>query len=188
MRMLLGITGASGSPYALKAMEVLAQMGLDVSICATKTGERVFAHETGKNLLAVTKSLGLEQYDNDDLFAPVASGSHPLDAMLVLPCSMSTLGEIAHACGKGLLARSADVCLKERRRLVLAVRETPLHVIHLQNMTAVAQAGGIILPCTPGFYHPMETVTDVIDFVVGRALHTVGVPNTLYKQWGGTAD
>lgn len=185
MKLLLGITGASGSPYALRAIRAMLECGIRPAICCTEAGEAVFTHETGKSIADLALEHNLPLYDNRDLFAPVASGSYPLDAMLVLPCSMSTLGEIAHGCGKGLLARAADVCLKESRRLVLAVRETPLHLIHIENMASAARAGAVIMPCTPGFYHPMQSVEDIVDFIAGRALHTAGVPNALYKQWKG---
>jgi 4-hydroxy-3-polyprenylbenzoate decarboxylase len=128
---------------------------------------------------------GTMLYDEADISAPLASGSFPIEAMVVVPCSMGSLAAIAQGCGRNLIHRAADVCLKERRRLILVPREMPLSRIHLSNMLAVADAGGIILPPMPGFYHHPQSVDDLVDFVVARILSQLGFAQDLVPQWLG---
>jgi 4-hydroxy-3-polyprenylbenzoate decarboxylase len=126
-----------------------------------------------------------ELYHHKDVAAPIASGSFPVDGMVVVPCSGGTLGRIAHGISNGLLERAADVCLKERRRLVLVPREMPLSLIHLRNMTAVTEAGAIVLPASPGFYHAPKSIDDLIDMVAGRILASLGIDSSVMKPWLG---
>lgn len=122
--------------------------------------------------------------DVEDLFAPTASGSFKTDGMIIISCSMSSLGEIANGVSKNLLGRSADVCIKERRKLVIVPRETPLSSIHLKNMLTLSEAGATILPAMPGFYHKPENLEDLIDFMVGKVLDTLNIDNNLFTKWG----
>ena len=127
----------------------------------------------------------LEMFHHKDVAASIASGSYPADGMVVVPCSGGTLAKIAHGVSTGLLERAADVCLKERRKLILVTRETPLSLIHLRNMTAVTEAGAIVLPGSPGFYHNPNSVQDLVDMIAGRILAHLGIDTPMFKQWTG---
>ncbi len=186
---IVGITGASGSVYSLRLMEELLKKGHEVHLVATCNGRKVTEYETGRNFEEILQFHGrregrLEVHDVEDLFAPIASGSFKTDGMVVIPCSMSTLGEIAAGASKNLLGRAADVMLKEKRKLVLVPRETPLSTLHLRNMLSLSEMGVVILPAMPGFYHRPEQVGDLVDFVAGRVLESLGIENDLYKKWG----
>lgn len=177
MRVFIGVTGASGSGLAVIAVEELRRLGVDVCCCFTKNGRRVFEYETGSD------GLDCYEYSNDDLFADVASGSSAPGAALIMPCSMSTLGEIANGCGKGLITRVADVCLKERKPLLLAARETPLNLIHLGNMVRAARAGAVIMPPCLQYYEKPRTLREADEAFVGRVLVTLGIENSLCRKW-----
>ena len=197
---VLGIAGASGSPYARRVLEQMLGVGHDVKAVITDAGRKVLAVEedlvlTG-NTEADTPTLlewanaadfagTFELYHHKDVAAPIASGSFAVDGMVVVPCSGGTLGRIAHGISNGLLERAADVCLKERRRLVLVPREMPLSLIHLRNMTAVTEAGAIVLPASPGFYHNPKSIDDLVDMVAGRILASLGIDSKLMKTWLG---
>ncbi len=210
---IVGITGASGSIYGVRLVEELLKTGNQVHIIISESGKKVLKYEmdyTDEELLkhfqefssgsGSSNSNGngsgsgkgndngngseLIVHQIDDLFAATASGSFRTDGMIILPCSMATLGEIANGMSKNLLGRSADVCLKERRKLILMPRETPLSTIHLKNMLSLSEAGAVILPAMPGFYHKPETIEDLIGFVVGKVLDSLGIENDLYKRWG----
>lgn len=188
-RFIVGITGASGGVYAVRLLEELLSRGCEVHLVPSGNGRRVLEFETGTSLDAVAERLGklpgtLETHDNRDLFAPVASGSFKASGMAVLPCSMATLGEIASGSSKSLIGRAADVCLKERRKLVLVPRETPLSSVHLRNMLTLSEAGAVLLPAMPAFYHRPETIGALVDFIVGRALDALGLDNALCPPWG----
>lgn len=197
---VLGIAGASGSPYARRVLEQMLWVGHDVKAVITDAGRKVLAVEedlvlTG-NTEADTPTLlewanvpdfagTFELYHHKDVAAPIASGSFAVDGMVVVPCSGGTLGRIAHGISNGLLERAADVCLKERRRLVLVPREMPLSLIHLRNMTAVTEAGAIVLPASPGFYHNPKSIDDLVDMVAGRILASLGIDSKVMKTWLG---
>jgi len=196
-RYVIGITGASGSCYAARLLPLLLGGGNVLHVVASEQGKAVFAHETGNELPRVVEELQ-EQYGagaqetgsitlhaDTDLFAPIASGSYRTHGMVVVPCSMASLGEMTHGSGKGLLARAADVTLKEHRTLVVVPRESPVGSIHLENMLALSNHGAVILPAMPGFYHHPRTVEDLVDFVVGRILDALGIENTLTTPWKG---
>lgn len=187
-KVVVGITGASGSIYAAKFVKQLLKRGLFVHLIYTDNAKKVMAYETGldvdkwaEKLKAKYQTIAVE--DNDNLFASVASGSYKVDAVIIIPCSMSTLGEIACGTGKNLLCRTADVAIKEGRKLLLVPRETPLSAIHLENMLKLSRLGVGMLPAMPGFYHRPETVLEVVNFVVGKALDYLGIENDLYDKW-----
>jgi 4-hydroxy-3-polyprenylbenzoate decarboxylase len=194
MQVFLGITGASGAPYAARLLEALAAAGCEIGVCASSAGVEVLAtelfgdaslprEETLSRLLARADGAAAV-YEPNDWRAPYASGSAKVDAYVICPCSMGTLGTIASGAMQNLIHRAASVALKEERRLVLMPRETPLSAIHLRNMLALREAGATILFLAPGFYHGAETVADLVDFVVGRALDHLGLENTLTRRWG----
>jgi 4-hydroxy-3-polyprenylbenzoate decarboxylase len=194
VRVFLGVTGASGAPYAARLLESLVGAGCDVGLTASAAGIQVLATElygdpalpreevldrfTGHLDAAVTV------YGIQDYSSPYASGSAKVDAYVVCPCSMSTVGTLAAGAMANLIHRAASVALKERRRLVLVPRETPLSAIHLRGLATLNDAGAVILFAAPGFYHGAETVDDLVDFVVARCLDQLGIDNTLVRRWG----
>lgn len=186
--MVIGITGASGSVYAVRLVEELLARGIELHIVCTDNGRQVMTHETRLNVTEWVRALA-QKYTHvrldaiDDLFSPVASGSSRFEAVVIIPCSMATLAEISSGTGKSLLCRAADVALKEGRRLVLVPRETPLNAIHLENMLKLARLGVTILPAMPGFYQGPQTVDDLIDFVVGKTLDALAIDNQLFRKW-----
>lgn len=193
MHVFLGITGASGAPYAARLLEALAAADCEIGVCASSAGVEVLATELyGNAKLSRDETLArlLEHApratlsDPNDWKAPYASGSAKVDAYVICPCSMGTLGTIASGAMQNLIHRAASVAIKEERRLVLMPRETPLSAIHLRNMLTLREAGATILFLAPGFYHGAETVDDLVDFVVARALDQLGVENVAAKRWG----
>lgn len=192
MKILLAITGASGSIYGLRLVEELLKASAAVTLIASKSGKEVCRFETG---IAVDSADALTQRwqlkdaelilrEENDLWAPEASGSNPPDAMIIAPCSMGTLGRIAAGISGNLIERAADVMLKERRPLLLLPRETPLSAIHLENMLTLSRAGAIIIPAMPAFYHRPQSVADLVDFVAGKVLDQLRIPHTLFTRWG----
>ena len=194
MRVFLGITGASGAPYAARLVESLAAAGCEIGVCASRAGIEVLATELyGNARLSPDETMArfLEHaggaatlYDERDWHAPYASGSAKVDGYVICPCSMGTLGTIASGAMSNLIHRAASVAIKEGRRLVLVPRETPLSTIHLENMLRLRQAGAVILFAAPGFYAAAESVGDLVDFVVSRCLDQLGVENALVRRWG----
>lgn len=197
-RYIVGITGASGSVYGMRLVEALLKHPCEVHLIVSDMGAKVMAHELGTpahDIAATLDSLSSQEtaagrlilHDNRDMFAPVASGSFPAKGMAVIPCSMKTLAAVASGYAAGLLERAADVTLKERRPLVLVTRETPLSRVHLKNMLAAHDAGAVILPASPGFYHHPNTVDDLVAFVVERILDRLGARNPGAARWGDPA-
>ncbi len=184
------ITGASGSVYALTLIKWLTDNGNPVDVIASDTGKKVFEYETNTkfSVSAITDKRSLITiHDNDDLFSSLSSGSYRYgksNKVVIVPCSMGTLGRIASSSGSKLIERIADVALKERGRLVIVPRETPLHPIHLKNMLKLSLAGAVILPAMPGFYQKPKTVQDIVNFMVSKMLDSLDIPNELYKRWG----
>lgn len=182
-RMIVGISGASGIVYGVRLLAVLRQLGIESHLVVTRAGELTRSHETDLSA-AQLRELADHYYANADLAAPIASGSFPTMGMIVAPCSVRSLSEIATGSTSSLLTRAADVVLKERRRLVLLVRETPLHAGHLKSMLAVTQMGGIIAPPVPAFYTKPAGLDDIIDHTVGRALDLFGLDANNFPRWG----
>lgn len=186
-RYIIGVTGASGSAYALRTAKALLESGACVHLVLTDMGSRVLEYETGVNAWEwAAKHPGVVLEDNGNLFSVIASGSFHCCGMAVVPCSMSTLGRMASGVTTDLLARAADVSLKQRRPLVIVPRETPLTQIHLQNMLTLANCGAQIVPAAPGFYGKPQQLEDLIDFMAGKILDCLGVENQLYQRWEGT--
>lgn len=188
-RYIVGITGASGSIYGIRLTEELLKCGSEVHLIITDSGEKVINYETGYSTDSLIKHLeehggSISVHDINNLFAPTASGSFKTEGMIIMPCSMATLGEIANGVSKNLLGRSADAALKERRKLIIVPRETPFNTIHLKNMLSLSEAGAVILPAMPGFYHKPETALDMINFVVGKVMDSLGIENQLFRKWG----
>ncbi|OGS42444.1 MAG: hypothetical protein A3K67_01955 [Euryarchaeota archaeon RBG_16_62_10] len=181
MHTVVGITGASGIVYGIRLLETLpAKRTVIVSSDALKIA-RLELDISRKDIHALAEA----HYDNADLFSPLASGSASFDSLVIAPCSVSTMSKIACGIADNLITRVASVALKEHRRLVLLMRETPLSSIHLGNMERLAQAGATVMPACPAFYPRPETVRDMVDFVVGRVLDQLGVENSLYTRWSG---
>jgi len=197
----VGITGGSGAPYALRLLRVLLDKGHDVHLVISPAGETILQVESGirvgktlrEKAAAIATAIEtqhearLRVFDPMNLAAPISSGSFACEGMVIVPCSTGTLGRIANGISSNLIERAADVCLKERRRLVVVPRETPLSEIHLRNMLALRQAGADILPAMPAFYHKPRHISDLIDMIVGRVLDRLGVENELFQRWGGDA-
>lgn len=185
-RIVIGISGASGVIYGVRLLETLKALPVETHLVMTRTAEVTLAHETDLKVAAV-RALADVAYGVDDLAAAISSGSFRTMGMVVAPCSMRSLGEIAGGISSNLLTRAADVVMKERRRLVLLTRETPLHAIHLSNMTRLAEMGVIIAPPTPAFYNRPKTLDDVIDHTVGRVLDLFELDSGKVRRWGEAA-
>ncbi len=182
-RLIIGITGASGIIYGIRLLEVLQSMPVETHLVISKAGQLTRAYETSLSA-AELKALADVYHPCTDITASIASGSFKTLGMIIAPCSMNTLGEIAHGLSGNLLSRAADVVLKERRRLVLLPRETPLNLGHLNNMVHITQMGGIICPPVPAFYHKPQTINDLVDDTVARVLDLFDLDCGLVKRWG----
>lgn len=197
MRVFFGVTGASGAPYAARLLQALVGAGCEVGLTASAAGIEVLATELyGDASLPRDEVLArfvgdsgdsVTVVESDDYRSPYASGSAKVDAYIVCPCSMSTVGTLAAGAMANLIHRAASVALKERRTLVLVPRETPLSSIHLRGLATLNEAGAVILFAAPGFYHGVSSVDDLVDFVVARALDQIGVENSLVRRWGQDA-
>ena len=196
--LVLAITGASGVVYGRRLLEVLLDAGTEVHLTISDSGRLVIGHELGVQLDLKNFSLGdllpshsssdailVNYHHYQDFMTPIASGSFKTRAMVVCPCSGSTLSGIATAAGKNLIQRAADVHLKERRPLILVPRETPLSLIQIENMQRICHAGGTIMPASPGFYHGADSVDNLVDFVVARVLDHLDIQHNLMRRWGG---
>lgn len=186
-RIILAMTGASGAIYGLRALEILRDLDSEVHLVISPLGARVLHEETGKTPAELDR-LAAYSYQPDDLAAPIASGSYPVDGMLIVPCSVKTLSGVANSYADNLIQRAADVCLKEGRPLLLAVRETPLHSGHLHLMAQASRAGAIIFPPVPTFYNHPQTIDDLVDATVGRMLASLGIDNNAFQPWRGHPD
>lgn len=181
--LVVAITGASGTVYAKTLLHVFSKIGLAVLVVASKSGRLVYGLEMGRSLEEDLPP-GIALFNEDDFTAPFASGSFLTRGMVIIPCSMGTLASVANGISTNLIHRAADVCLKEHRNLVLVPRETPLSSIHLSNMLKLAQAGAIILPAMPGFYHRPKSIDDLVNFMVARVLDQFGISQDLVQPWG----
>lgn len=181
-RIVVGVSGASGSIYAYRLVQVLVDCGIEVHFVASDAGWQVLEYECGVSSEQLTK-LVHKVYDVKRIDSAIASGSFPCEAMVIVPCSMKTLGCLAGGITDNLLTRSADVTLKEGRKLILVPRETPVHAIHLENMLKLSQAGARILPACPGFYHKPQTIDELVDMLVGKICDALGIQTNLFKRW-----
>ncbi len=194
--LVVGITGASGAPYAVRLVQVLLSAGREIHLSISPSGQAVLSEELGRQInlerFRIDDLLGgpapadgiVHYHHYKNLMAPIASGSFLTAAMVICPCSGSTLAAVAHSMGENLIHRAAEVHLKERRKLVVVPRETPLSLPQLKNMQAIYEAGAVVLPAAPGFYHGAESVADLVDFVVARICDQLGVANALIRRWG----
>jgi len=182
-RLVVAISGSSCSILGIRLLEVLKKKRIETHLVITDTAKKLIEHETSYKVKDVEK-LASKVYRNDDLFGSIASGSFSTKGMVVIPCSMKTLGGIASGYSDNLLLRAADVCLKERRRLVLVTRETPLSYIHIENMRKVTLAGAVVLPPVMTLYNKPEKIGDMVDHITGKVLDSLGIDNKVYKRWG----
>ncbi len=176
---IIGITGASGAIYAHRLLRHLKDLGARVHLVLTEHGRQVVGFEGHKAMLDEADVV----YRNDDLFAPIASGSFRHQGMIIAPCSMATLGKIAHGIGDSLLARAADVTLKERRPLIVLPRETPMHAVHFRNQATLCDLGAVVLPPNPAFYLKPRTIEDLVDTVLARVLDHLGLDHPVSTRW-----
>lgn len=182
-KIIVGISGATGVIYGVRMLKVLQEAGVETHLVITQSAIKNLHIETELKMSDL-EAMATVVYDVDDVGAAIASGSFKVDGMVVIPCTMKTLSAIANSFNYNLLVRAADVTLKERRRLVLVVRETPLHEGHLELMTRVARIGGVIMPPVPSFYHMPKTIDDLIDQTVGKVLDLFSIDGKLFKRWG----
>ncbi len=187
---VIGITGASGSIYGIRLIQELAERNHHVNAVITNAGMKVMGEELGisepkgiSKLLVSRKKVQVSLWQNDDFTAPFMSGSNPFEAVVVIPCSVGKLAAIANGISGNLLERTADVALKEKRELILVVRETPLSLIHIENMMKAAKAGAQIMPAMPAFYHHPKTIDDMVNFIVGKVLNLLKIEHNLLRGW-----
>lgn len=174
MKVIVAITGASGAVYGIRLLEVLKEKGVKTECIISDAGREIIKTELKKSV---------NGYREKDIGAPFSSGSSTADAMVIAPCSMKTLSAVANGYSSNLISRSADVMIKEGKRLILVPRETPLSAIHLENMLKLSRIGVTVLPAMPGFYHGPKKIEDLIDFIVGKILDSLGIENSLYRRW-----
>ncbi len=189
-RIVVGVSGASGAPYAIRLIQLLMENGVEVHLCVSDLGKRLLFEESGVKKLNA-EDLGVSAFNSNlvlhndrDLGAPIASGTFLHDGMIVLPCSSNTLGSIASGITSTLVQRAALVCLKERRKLVLGHRESPLSLVDIQNIKRTTEAGAIVAPLSPGFYMNPATIEDVVDFMVGKLVDLLDINHELPVRWG----
>lgn len=190
---IVAVTGASGAQYAIKLLQALVDKGCRVHLTISEAGAKVLKHEMEIDIdlndfsavaLTCRTTAQISYYHYDDIAAPIASGTFPVDAMVIIPCTMSTLAGVASGFADNLILRAADVTLKENRKLILVPRETPIGTIAIENMLRASRAGACILPAMPAFYQGPQKIEDLVDFVVGKALDQLGVPHDLFRRWG----
>lgn len=195
---VVGLTGASGAVYGIRLLQVMTELGYEAAVVVSKAARLVIQEELGVSLSSLVdktafrvffETPSLERmtfYSNDDFTAPIASGSYPTQGMVVIPCSTGTLGHLASGATTHLIHRAAECTLKEGRRLILVPRETPLSAVPLENMLKLARLGVRILPASPAFYSGAQTIQDLVDFVVGKALDSLEIPHAVYPRWTGS--
>jgi len=193
----VAITGASGAAYAHRLLQALVKAGHSVYVSISGDGLSILSDETNLHLKGSETDIQYElqkhfeakdgqitYFDEDNMYAPIASGSVKVDAMVVIPCSMKALASIANGFASNLIERAADVMIKEKRKLIIVPRETPLSAIHLKNMLVLSELGCHMIPAMPAFYHHPQGIADLVDFIVGRALNSMGIENDLSPRWG----
>lgn len=182
---ILALTGASGAPYGIRLLQILIEQGVEPIVLVSDAGRLVLNVELGSDRLAdLVGARGYHEERVTNLAAPIASGSVPTGGMVIAPCSMGTAAAVAHGLSQNLIHRAADVTLKERRRLIVVPRETPLHAGHLQNLLTLTQLGAIVIPAMPAFYHRPTTIEDLVDSVVARILDHLGLDHPMIRRWG----
>jgi 4-hydroxy-3-polyprenylbenzoate decarboxylase len=182
MKVLISIGGASGSIYGIRLLEELLKSNVEVHLIVSDGAKKIIEHETNYTYNDLKNKANF-CYDNSDMFAGPASGSFNLDVMVVIPCSMKTLSAIANGYGDTLTSRAACCFLKEERKIILVIRETPLDLPGIKNLLSAKQAGATILPAMPGFYHKPKKIDDIVDFIVGKILDQLNIEHSLYKRW-----
>jgi len=182
MRIVVGMTGGSCTLYGVALLKALDQLNIETHLIVSRMGAYVAEHECGLTLPEL-RAMATRYYENDDLAAAVSSGSFKTDGMVIIPCSMNTLAAVASGISSNLVQRAADVTIKERRRLVLVPRETPLSPIHLENMLKLARLGVTIMPASPGFYQKPQNIGDLVSIMVGRTLDQLGIDSGLFERW-----
>jgi 4-hydroxy-3-polyprenylbenzoate decarboxylase len=182
VNLTIAITGASGVIYGKRLLEELCNKKVETHLVISQAAKKIIKHELGKSEKTLEK-LANHVHEIDDWSSPIVSGSYKTDGMVIVPCSMKTLAGIATGFAENVILRAADVTLKEKRKLILVPRETPLNIIHIRNMLDLAQQGAVILPAMPAFYHKPKDIDDLVDFVVGRVLDVLGIEHNLYKRW-----
>ena len=186
-RIIVGITGATGVIYGIRLLAVLKELGVESHVMLSEAAKKNILIETSFTVKMV-EELAYKVHDIKNMAASISSGSFKTDGMVIVPCTIKTLSGVAHSYNDNLIVRAADVVLKERRRLILVVRETPLHKGHLELMSRVADLGGIILPPIPAFYHAPKTIDDLINHTVGKMLDLMDIEHSLYRRWEGIND
>jgi 4-hydroxy-3-polyprenylbenzoate decarboxylase len=185
MVIIIGITGATGAIYGIRLLEVLSSMkDIETHLVISEAGEKTIAYETEYRVSDV-KKLASYSYDVNDIYAPISSGSFRRDGMIIAPCTIKTMSALANSYSENLIVRAGDVTLKERRKLLVVVRETPLHLGHLRNMERLTEMGAIVMPPMPAFYHKPQTVQDIIDHTVGKMLDIFDIKHDLFQRWSG---
>ncbi|MFF0742939.1 UbiX family flavin prenyltransferase [Streptomyces sp. NPDC004111] len=184
MRLVVAMTGATGAPLGVRVLEALQELGVETHLVVSRWARATLAQETGRTVRDL-KSLATVTHSPDDQGAPISSGSFRADGMVVVPCSMKTLAAIRTGYGDGLIGRAADVMLKERRRLVLVARETPLSAVHLENMLELTRMGAVVMPPVPAFYHRPESLSDVVEHLAARILDQFGLDLPTARRWQG---
>ncbi|MAK05420.1 MAG: aromatic acid decarboxylase [Euryarchaeota archaeon] len=182
---IIAITGASGAAYGLRLIEVLSELGIEMRVIVTESAKLTLKHECDFNIDQFKSIEGVLLEDNEDIAAKSASGSAKIDAMVIVPCSGTTLGKLAAGIGDNLVTRSAIVSMKERRKLIIVPRESPLATVHIENMLKLSSWDTVILPASPGFYNHPKSIDDLIDFIVSRILDQLKIENTISKRWTG---
>ncbi len=183
MRLIVGISGATGTIYGVRLLEVLKEKKIETHLILSSTAREILLQETPYSIRRV-EDLSTRVHSNEDLSAPISSGSFKTDGMIIIPCSIKTLSGIAHSYNESLMIRAADVVLKERRKLVLVVRETPLHQGHIQLMLQASRIGAILFPPMPAFYSHPKTIDDLVNHMVGKILDLFGIDHDLFIRWG----
>lgn len=181
--LVIGITGASGAPYAKRLLEELASRKLRFSVVSTEMGRKIFEIETGVTIDSLSNKLGFRHFDSGELDSPLASSGFPLSGVIIVPCSLKRLSSISMGYANDLLDRIAVNSLRTKRKLVLVIRETPIGEIEIENMLRASRAGAIIMPASPGFYHRPREVEDLVNFVVGKILELLNLEHELYERW-----
>jgi flavin prenyltransferase len=182
LKLTIAITGASGVIYGKRLLEVLQDKKIETHLVISQAAKKIVKHELGTTEKTLEK-LANHVHEIDDWSSPIVSGSFKTDGMVIVPCSMKTLAGIAHGFAENVILRAADVTLKEKRKLVLVPRETPLNIIHLRNMLDLAKQGAHIVPAMPAYYHNPKNIEDLVDFVIGRVMDLLGIDHSLYKRW-----